>query len=259
MNLCRYPGRPGLLFWIVLLAPITPVGAQIADSIRVDTIPATPQAWNVDTFPYVLSPEYVVIPDTLTLTSDHYIICQALIDTLGHPRDVIALGCEGEKDALCLFLSRRLLDVRFAPASRNGQPVETPVVFSVAVRAAPERQARLGVPVVDRWEEGRCLYGERIYGSGELSPTERPSVRQRTAPSYPAAAAADSLKGRVDLRLIVGPDGVPCFILCDLAQPAGRGFVESAVNAVRQWRFVPGRLRGEPQAVWLELPFSWSP
>jgi len=259
MNTRRYPGRPDLLFWILLLAPITPIGAQVTDSIRADTDRIAPPAWNVDTYPYVLSQEEMVIPDTLTLTSDHYIICQALIDTLGHPRNVIALGCEGEKDALCLYLTRRLLDVRFAPASWNGQPVEAPVVFSVTVRAAPERQARLGVPVVDRWEEGRCRYGERIYGSGELSPTERPSVRQGTAPSYPPAAAADSLKGRVDLRLIVDPDGVPCFVLCDRAQPAGRGFVESAVNAVRRWRFVPGHLGGEPQAVWLELPFSWSP
>ena len=59
------------------------------------------------------------------------------------------------------------------------------------------------------------------------------------------------------LKAVVGPDGVPCFILCEYASPSGLGFAEAALRAAADYRYRPGLIDGEPQAVWVEIPFYW--
>jgi TonB family protein len=63
----------------------------------------------------------------------------------------------------------------------------------------------------------------------------------------PPTAKWLGVKGEVTLRVIVKADGsVAASPRVLVARPAGRGFEEAAVEAVRQWRYTPATRRGQP-------------
>ncbi len=72
----------------------------------------------------------------------------------------------------------------------------------------------------------------------------QPQVVRRVNPSYPRAARSQGVEGLVVIRAIVRKDGRAdeVEILRDL--PMGLG--DAARNAVRQWRFLPATVNGEP-------------
>ena len=76
-----------------------------------------------------------------------------------------------------------------------------------------------------------------------------PSPRQRTAPSYPAAARRDGVTGEVVLHLLIDASGAPERITVLEAQPPGV-FDDAAVDAVNSWRFEPARYQGRPVRAW---------
>lgn len=75
-------------------------------------------------------------------------------------------------------------------------------------------------------------------------------------PMYPLQARARGLRGEVVLRAIVGSDGrVEKDIVIAQSSPM---FDQPAVEALRQWRFEPGRDRdGNPVRVLLEVPIRF--
>lgn len=223
--------------------------AAVRDSLHV----------SVDRFPYVEHDLRVPWPDERTHRADHFIICEAVIDTTGHVVSVRALGCEGEKGPLCDQVEQHVSDWWFVPAQRYGERVSVPVVFPVTFRATDDSGGRAGPPIVGTWDETLCPYDGRIYGSAELHATNRPAPVRRGAAPYPETARAALVSGHVVLKMVVDPEGVPCFVLCDSVDPPGAGFVEAATRAAYKYRFSPGLMNDRPQAVWVELPFSWEP
>jgi len=75
-------------------------------------------------------------------------------------------------------------------------------------------------------------------------------------PMYPLQARARGLRGEVVLRAIIGSDGrVENDIVIAQSSPM---FDQPAVEALRQWRFEPGRDRnGNPVRVLLEVPIRF--
>lgn len=81
--------------------------------------------------------------------------------------------------------------------------------------------------------------------SGCLTNPEQPPVLLRgDTLVYPEAARAQGLQGAVDVRYDVTAEGRVRNAVVLTAQPAGV-FDEAALNAVRGWRFRPGRKKGE--------------
>jgi TonB family protein len=70
-------------------------------------------------------------------------------------------------------------------------------------------------------------------GDGKL----RQLIHKVDPGNYPEVALVAGIKGHVELRLVVSPDGVPREIT--VVRPLGYGLDESAVKAVSQWRFSP--------------------
>ena len=74
-----------------------------------------------------------------------------------------------------------------------------------------------------------------------------PEAITTATPAYPATAKWLGIKGHVKLEVVVRADGTvgsrPRVLS---ATPAGRGFEESAVAAVREWRFKPALRGGTP-------------
>jgi protein TonB len=79
---------------------------------------------------------------------------------------------------------------------------------------------------------------------------------RRVAPIYPATSRRRSEEGDVVLDVLVGADGRVTQITVAGTSDFER-LDKAAVAAVQQWRFVPGRVAGEPQAMRLRVPIRF--
>jgi TonB family protein len=84
----------------------------------------------------------------------------------------------------------------------------------------------------------------RYVEGGDISKPVRVSGPM---PAYPEQARKDLISGVVILETVIDSDGRVAHV--DVIRGVGGGLTEAAVDAVRQWRFEPARLDGEPVAV----------
>jgi len=75
-------------------------------------------------------------------------------------------------------------------------------------------------------------------------------------PEYTEEARGKCFQETVELRFIVGPSGSVQQV--EVMKPLGMGLDESAMGAVRTWRFKPGTHDGMPVAVKLSAEVSFS-
>ncbi len=76
------------------------------------------------------------------------------------------------------------------------------------------------------------------------------------APLYPSAARRLRLEGTVLLRVQVSAEGAPQQI--QIEQSSGSSLLdEAAINAVREWSFIPSRLGGEAIAAAVVIPIRF--
>ena len=76
---------------------------------------------------------------------------------------------------------------------------------------------------------------------------ESPVLIQKTEAEFTPEAVKDRVKGTVQLRLVVGADGVPRRIA--IRQPLGYGLDQRAVEAAAKYRFQPATQDGKPVAM----------
>jgi TonB family protein len=88
-------------------------------------------------------------------------------------------------------------------------------------------------------------HGENTVTAGKE--IAAPKVQYRVEPRYTEAAKRIRFEGAVVLSLLIDTGGG----IADLTvlQPLPFGLTESAVEAVRQWRFAPSTLNGDPVSV----------
>jgi TonB family protein len=70
----------------------------------------------------------------------------------------------------------------------------------------------------------------------------------KVAPVYPADMKAQRLEGTVLLQAVISKEGVPQSLNVQNAD-VNRAFVDAAIDAVKQWRYRPTLLNGEPVEV----------
>jgi TonB family protein len=82
----------------------------------------------------------------------------------------------------------------------------------------------------------------------------------KVEPLYPHEAKEQGLKGSVTLSLIINRDGEVVEATLLAAEPAGIGFEEAALGAVRQWRYEPSTYEGKPVTVryTIYVRFDWT-
>lgn len=88
--------------------------------------------------------------------------------------------------------------------------------------------------------------GDVVMTDESVDVPPRPSAR--VVPEYPARARKDFVTGYVTLSFLVGTDGAVEDLRVLDAQPRGV-FEESALAAMRQWRFSPAMYQGRPVPV----------
>jgi TonB family protein len=93
--------------------------------------------------------------------------------------------------------------------------------------------------------------GPYVVGHG----VSAPRLIYDPEPEYSDEARKQKYQGVVVLRVVVGDDGSPRDI--SIAQSVGLGLDEKALEAVRQWRFEPGRLNGKAVAVVVHIQVNF--
>lgn len=85
----------------------------------------------------------------------------------------------------------------------------------------------------------------------------KPQIVSRVEPLYPRRARQREITGEVVLKFLVDEQGEVKKATVVSAEPKGV-FEDSAVSAVKKWRFEPGRMDGEPVPTWVRLPISFT-
>jgi periplasmic protein TonB len=89
---------------------------------------------------------------------------------------------------------------------------------------------------------------------GGVSP---PSLISQVKPTYTPEAMLHRIQGSVVLQLVVTREGFPSNIRVTRSLDPG-GLDKQAIDAVRQWRFAPGRLGGTPVDVLVTVVLDFS-
>jgi TonB family protein len=134
---------------------------------------------------------------------------------------------------------------KFKPIIKNGRPIK----FSTTIPF----EFRLNGQVPD-------------WGTRAPETTHRPTpagqgviqgkLIQRVPPAYPARAKFLHLRGPVLLDATVGKDGTIQFLHVIQGHPV---LAQAAMDAVRQWRYTPYTLDGEPIDVNMQILLNFSP
>jgi TonB family protein len=84
-----------------------------------------------------------------------------------------------------------------------------------------------------------------------------PAVVFRGAdPPYTQEARTAGLQGTVQVSFVIGEDGVPQNLR--VISPLGLGLDEKAIESVRQWRFQPAVLNGQPFRIRTTITVTFS-
>ena len=92
---------------------------------------------------------------------------------------------------------------------------------------------------------------QRAVSQEDRQPTVDASARGNRIPDYPIQARRLGEQGVVVLRVLITPDGRASEV--QLAQTSGSTRLDrAAIDAVREWRFMPALRGGRPVSAWYE-------
>lgn len=137
-------------------------------------------------------------------------------------------------------------------------PVEGAQEFRPPVQpvsqSAQSQAARPVTPVTPTESVGRAATSSTTNNravSEDRQPTIDASFRGNQPPVYPIIARRRGEQGTVILRVLITPDGRASDV--ELVRGSGSAHLDrSAIETIRQWRFVPAIQGGRPAAAWYE-------
>ena len=155
-----------------------------------------------------------------------------------------------------------------APPAPPSEPVKEPEAKVISTKktneppkrpqakpkpAAPQPQAAAQPSGTAGPQPGQ-VGGFSAYKADQVD--QRPSITRRIAPSYPSKARRMNMEGKVTVRMVVDADGLPQACAVHSADPPG-WFEDSALEAARGMRFIPGKVKGVPVNTVVLLPFAF--
>lgn len=87
-------------------------------------------------------------------------------------------------------------------------------------------------------------------------PTSNADYLNNPPPQYPRASFRLGEEGTTVVRVLIGPDGRAQ----DAQVARSSGFTrldQAAEQTARNWRYVPGKRGGVPEAMWVNVPIKW--
>jgi len=171
------------------------------------------------------------------------------VDRMGNVREAYPLNSDnaGLQDAA----RDQLLKWKLKPVMVNGIPVqaESALSFKFETQIAGASKEQTGANTVQK------MVGEGGNSKASIAPPDRVRVSQgvtagliisKVQPVYPAEARAARVEGTVILSAVIGKDGS----IANLEVISGPApLVDAAVDAVKQWKYRPYMLLGQPVKV----------
>lgn len=159
------------------------------------------------------------------VTSPLVIWATLKLDEMGRMQEFVfeKPACEALRPEVGNSLSRW----RFAPALHEGHPVA----------------GELKVPLILHRK-----FDPRLPGTP-------PKVLSRVQPIYPFAMKATQMRGEVLVEFVVDKTGAVKDVV--VRKTNNPGFNEAAIRAIKQWKFEPGRVGGEPMSARMQQPFDF--
>jgi len=104
-----------------------------------------------------------------------------------------------------------------------------------------------------RWFVLLCFLPAVALAQGQL--TRAPALLELVEAEYPPEAKAEGITGEVVLEVDIAATGE--VLDARVIEPAGHGFDEAALEAVRRFKFSPAEIDGEPAAVQIEYRYRF--
>ena len=88
-------------------------------------------------------------------------------------------------------------------------------------------------------------------------PSSDADYLQNPKPRYPPLSRKLGEQGKVVVRVLIGADGLPQ--KAEIQQSSGfERLDDTALNTVLRWRYVPGKRGGTAEAMWFNVPLTFS-
>lgn len=149
--------------------------------------------------------------------------------------------------------------VRSAPAVKQPPAAASAAVAGVTPSPLPAASVPAQAQPVEASPAPRVATTSEPAPSPPIAvtpPDLRAAYLSNPRPPYPLAARRLGLEGRVTLRAEIMENG-NCGRI-SVAQSSGHDVLDqAALQAVKQWRFVPAQRGGETVSAWAEIPISF--
>lgn len=127
----------------------------------------------------------------------------------------------------------------------------------------PVEEEKAIVPIDDAWTlappEAPAPSQDVIQLNEQTPGVVAPVITQRIQPEYPQRGRQLRMQGYVILDAVLLADGTVGAVTVLQSLGKGRfGFEDKAIEAVRQWRFIPGSYRGKPADIHLTLRITFN-
>lgn len=224
--------------------------------------------------------------ERLTWGAAGVLLCVAGLHALGIGRLLLATPSPGEREAPAPVFQVRL--VKLPPPRLPPEPIERPVEVAPAptdaVKQRPKQTRPVPIlvdtpttnPVPPNTEVKPYEIGDELL-PGEPGPPMPEGVPDGDAtepvadetpvfwkmkpietrpPVYPPRCLRMGIEGVVRVRVLVGEDGRPQEVT--IGKSSGEAALDqSAMDAVRTWRFEPARQHGVPVRAWAVIPIEF--
>lgn len=139
------------------------------------------------------------------------------------------------------------------PKQEPPKPEEQKLQAVESEEVAPDLPSAFGDTSKEEMPSSLADLG-RVFEEKDLD--EVPKVVFKVEPKYPELARRAGKEGLVILRILITKTGEVGKIVV-VSAPEKLGFDDAAVEAVRQWRFKPPTVGGNPVDVWCTLPIKF--
>lgn len=130
------------------------------------------------------------------------------------------------------------------PMAEKAQPVEKPAIAEAQPSATQQQVQNHSAPASPASES-------------YIPPKTNMAYMNNPKPVYPMEARRQHLEGMVVLKVFVSAEGMAEKVRVE--RSSGHGVLDdSALSAVREWRFIPAKRGDSPEAGWATVPINFS-
>lgn len=139
-------------------------------------------------------------------------------------------------------------------------PTEAPEPPKI-IEAAPDEEVAEDVEIADTLMDIDAAITSSMPNydlggdDGFVASSEKPKILSWAKPDYPEIARMAQIEGTVIVKVLVGPDGLVRD--AQVIQGVNPMLNNSALDAARRCKFIPGKQRNIPVKAWMALPFAF--